>query len=216
MTGLKPPLRVAVVEDDVTVLSGLVSRLAQCEEIEVTLACSSCQDFLPALPELVCDVLIVDLGLPDGDGRDLIVATKSRHPKVDIMVFTVFGDEKRVIDAIRAGATGYLLKDDSAQELTEAILALRSGQAPISPGIARYLVSALHGESSEVLLECLTPRETDVLRLVAKGLTNREVAKLLGISPNTVASYTKQVYEKLAVSSRNEAVFEATRLGILK
>lgn len=215
MTDHSKPIRIALVEDDQTVLKALTKRLSASERFELVFAGQNCAQYLAALEDLDADVLVTDLGLPDGDGCDLIAATRARHPAIDIMVFTVFGDEQRVVDAIRSGATGYLLKDDTLLEMTEAIVALRQGQAPISPGIARFLVEALHAPS-ESPLEQLTPRETEVLKLAAKGYSNREIAELLELSPHTVASYTKQVYEKLAVSSRNEAVFEATRLGLLR
>jgi len=209
------PIRIALVEDDQTVLKALTERLSASDRFEVVFAGQNCAQYLAALEALDADVLITDLGLPDGDGCSLIAAMRARRPAIDIMVFTVFGDEQRVVDAIRSGATGYLLKDDTLLEMTESIVALRQGQAPISPGIARFLVQALH-TPDESPLEQLTPRETDVLKLTAKGYSNREIAQLLELSPHTVASYTKQIYEKLAVHSRNEAVFEATRLGLLR
>lgn len=207
--------KIALVEDDQTLLQGLTRRLASVDGFDVVLAVETCAAYLDAFAKLSIDLLVTDLGLPDGDGTELIRATVAHNPKIDIMVFTVFGDERRVVDAIRSGATGYLLKDDNALEMQEAIIGLRNGEAPISPGIARFLVNALH-QPSTPLIEPLTPREKEVLAMAAKGYSNREIAELLEISPHTVASYTKQIYEKLAVNSRNEAIFEATRLGVLK
>ncbi len=209
------PIRIALVEDDLSVLRPLSERLIASGRFEVAFAGQTCAQYLSALDGLDADVLITDLGLPDGDGCSLIAATRARRPAIDIMVFTVFGDERRVVDAIRSGATGYPLKDDTLLEMTEAIVALRQGQAPISPGIARFLVQALHAPE-ESLREPLTAREVDVLKLATKGYSNREMAELLELSPHTVASYAKQIYQKLAVNSRNEAVFEATRLGLLR
>ncbi len=207
--------RIALVEDDQTLLQGLVNRLSAISEFDVVVQAGNCEQYLAALEQAEIDLLIADLGLPDGDGLSLIRATVARFPSADIMVFTVFGDEARVVEAIRSGAQAYILKDDNEVEIQQAIAALRNGQAPISPGIARFLIQALQQSHNE-LAEPLTPRQVDVLRLAAKGYANREIAELLEISPHTVASYTKQIYEKLAVSSRNEAIFEATRLGVIR
>ncbi len=196
-------------------LAGMADRLGNVVDFEVALTASNCRDYRSALNSLKVDLLITDLGLPDGDGTELIRETRARWPDVDIVVFTVFGDEARVVQAIRCGATGYLLKDDNENEMLQAIAALRNGEAPISPGIARFLIKALQQPEAE-LEEPFTPREADVLRLAAKGFSNREIADLLEISANTVASHTKQIYQKLAVNSRNEAIYEAMRLGVLR
>lgn len=177
------------------------------------------------------DVLLVDLGLPDGDGTDLIRRAVARRSDCDPLVVTVFGDDRHVVEAIGAGATGYLLKGSAPTELVEVIVALRAGGSPISPGIARRLLRLMQppeaiaataarkqaipvgtpGESARQLTE----READILRLVAKGLPFADVGAALQISPHTVVTHVKKIYRKLAVHSRGEAVFEATQLGIL-
>ena len=215
MQAKQNPVRLAIVEDDAMVLARTVQCLEALDGFAVVIRCGTCAQYMQSLEVTDFDVLLTDLGLPDGDGCQLIRATRARRPEVEIIVLTVFGDEASVVEAIRSGATGYLLKDDNTEEIGRAIGDLRAGLAPISPGIARFLVRALQGaeEAGEIPL---TPREVDVLGLAAKGFSNREIAGLLKISANTVASYTKQIYQKLAVTSRNEAVYEAGRLGILK
>ncbi len=132
------------------------------------------------------------------------------------MVITVFGDERRVIGAIEAGASGYLLKDDSTHELGGAIRLLLDGGSPISPAIARHLIRRLHPPHATHNDSALAPRELEVLSLAAKGFSYAEIAQMLGVTPNTIGSYTKRIYAKLTVTSRAEAVFEASRLGLIR
>jgi DNA-binding NarL/FixJ family response regulator len=174
-------------------------------------------------------VLLVDLQLPDGSGVDLIRAARRIAPQAESMVISVFGDEAHVVTAIEAGATGYLLKDASAEEIAMAITRLLAGEAPISSAIARHLLrrfralpsqapgTAAAAASAAPLARPtpLTPRESEVLALIAKGLSYQRIADTLAMSPNTVTSHIKQIYRKLAVNSRGEAVFEAQQMGLL-
>jgi len=207
-----------IVEDDQATRDSLVRRIgAAGVGLQVALAAGSCAEILKALEDSRLDVLLVDLGLPDGDGVDVIRQVARRWPRVLIMVITVFGDESRVVGAIKAGATGYLLKDDAAEGLAAAIHQMLQGGAPISPGIARHLIRQLRPSAlpaSDIRIS-LSPREIDVLTLASKGYSYAETASALGLSASTVGSYTKTIYEKLAVGSRSEAVFEATRMGLI-
>ncbi len=208
-----------IVEDDEATRASLVRKIeATSPELRVTQAASNCAEILKALEGSRPDVLLVDLGLPDGDGIDVIRVVARRWPRVLMMVITVFGDEARVVGAIKAGAIGYLLKDDAAEGIVAAIGQLLQGGAPISPGIARHLIRQLRPSpelaASSIVVK-LSPRELDVLTLASKGYSYAETASLLGLSTSTVGSYTKTIYEKLAVGSRSEAVYEATRLGLI-
>lgn len=164
-------------------------------------------------------VLLVDLQLPDGSGIDLIRAARRLAPLAESMVISVFGDEAHVVGAIEAGATGYLLKDASGDEIAMAITRLLAGESPISSAIARHLLRrfrAVPGAApAPPVASPLTPREAEVLQLIAKGLSYQRIAQTLGMSPHTVTSHIKQIYRKLAVNSRGEAVFEAQQLGLL-
>ncbi|MBL8323428.1 MAG: response regulator transcription factor [Rubrivivax sp.] len=165
-------------------------------------------------------VLLVDLQLPDGSGIDLIRAARRIAPAAEAMVISVFGDEAHVVTAIEAGATGYLLKDASGEEIAMAIARLLAGEAPISSAIARHLLRRFRAAPAPVpaappAASPLTPRETEVLQLIAKGLSYQRIAAALGMSPNTVTTHIKQIYRKLAVNSRGEAVFEAAQMGLL-
>ncbi len=165
-------------------------------------------------------VLLVDLQLPDGSGIDLIRAARRIAPASESMVISVFGDEAHVVTAIEAGATGYLLKDANGEEIAMAISQLLDGQAPISSAIARHLLKRFRAlptpaPSAPMAASPLTPRETEVLQLIAKGLSYQRIAGVLQMSPNTVTTHIKQIYRKLAVNSRGEAVFEAAQMGLL-
>ena len=163
-------------------------------------------------------VLLVDLQLPDGSGIELIRAARRIAPQSESMVISVFGDEGHVVSAIEAGATGYLLKDASADEIVAAIARLRAGESPISSAIARHLLKRFRvadAPAGASQVSPLTPRENEVLQLIAKGLSYQRIADTLGMSPHTVTTHIKQIYRKLAVNSRGEAVFEAMQLGLL-
>lgn len=168
------------------------------------------------------DVLLVDLGLPDGSGLDVIAAARACLPDCAVMVSTIFGDETHVLRAIEAGAMGYLLKDLSAEELVAEIRSLHAGGSPINPMVARKLLMRQVAQSvkpQEPALEAAVPpsaREAEVLRLVARGYTVDEVAGALGVSPHTVQTFVRRIYTKLQVNSRAGAVREGARQGWLR
>ena len=156
---------------------------------------------------------LIDLGLPDGSGLRLIERLAPRGTAC--VVATVFDDDAHLFPALRAGATGYVLKDQPAEALAAMLTGIVSGQPPLSPSIARRLLQHFQPAPAAQPSQ-LTPRETEVLRLIAKGLTIAEVGELLGISRHTAADYVKEVYRKLSVGNRAEAALEATRLGLLE
>ncbi len=158
---------------------------------------------------------LIDLGLPDGSGLDLLHQIRSSGASTICVVTTVMGDDASVVGALSAGATGYLLKENPAGILVRQLAQIHMGSPALSPSIARRIMEhfSLTGPAYES--DCpLTDRETDVLTLIARGLRNAEVAEALGLAPMTVASYIKSVYRKLGISSRAEASWHATRLGL--
>jgi DNA-binding NarL/FixJ family response regulator len=168
------------------------------------------------------DVMMIDLGLPDGSGIDLIRRVSERQADADILVVTVFGDEHHVVSSIEAGATGYVLKDSTPADVISCIRLLRAGGSPVSPAVARSVLRAVR-QRSAAAQAAITPeenplssRETEILQLLAKGMSFNEIGEVLAISPHTVTAHIKKIYRKLAVHSRGEAVYEATQMGLLR
>lgn len=210
---------VMVVEDDPAFLTRFCGIVGSNAELELFAAVGDLASARQAMSEAGPDVLLMDLGLPDGSGIDLIQDTARRYPQTDIMVITVFGDEDHVLASIEAGATGYILKDSLPVEVVQLIKQLRAGGSPISPVIARQLLKRLKpaGTTPSTVAQGtpLSPRETEILGLVAKGFSFGEIAKLLNMSQHTVVAHVKKIYQKLAVHSRGEAVYEAGKMGLI-
>jgi DNA-binding NarL/FixJ family response regulator len=166
---------------------------------------------------------LVDLGLPDGRGEELLKALSRSNPGAELLVFTVFGDESRLIGAIEAGATGYVLKGCTTDELIEAIEQIQQGGAPISALLARLLLKRFRGvqDSQPTPLESgpdsglLSERETDVLKLLAQGYVTKEIARKLNISGHTVGSHIKNLYRKLSAHTRVQVVRIAQERGLV-
>jgi len=208
---------VLIVEDDAAFRSRFVGILNDAADYHVLADVGTASEGIAALDRQPPDVLLVDLGLPDASGIDVIRHAAKAVPQCESMVVTVFGDEAHVLASIEAGATGYLLKDASADQFLASIRELVSGGSPISPVIARGLLrrfvpNPLVPHSTETNL---SDREREILKLVAKGFNFAEIGKLVGISPHTVTSHVKKIYRKLAVHSRGEAVYEAQKMGLL-
>ncbi len=209
---------ITLVEDDVPTRQRLVAALTE-SGYTVLADVGNCALARAALSERAPDVLLVDLGLPDGSGLELIAQSRQQHPDTEIMVITVFGDERHVLAAIEAGAGGYLLKDGTTDHIGRSVQQLLEGGSPISASIARHLLRRLAPAQAPTEQDPqlqLTQREAEVLTLVSKGYAYAEIADALGVTVNTVASHVKQIYRKLSVHSRSEAVFEAVQRGLLK
>ncbi len=223
----EPDIRVLIVEDDPATRGRLTQALGGQSGICVAAACGDRHGALAWLAANEPDVLLSDLGLPDGSGIDVIREARSRYPRCDCMVITMFGDEANVLASIAAGASGYLLKDETDDNVRAAVLALRAGGSPMSPVIARKVITQLRGAGGPPTPSrsqgpepgsgvTLSARETEVLDLISRGYTYAETAGHLSISVHTVQAHIKNIYGKLAVNSRTEAVFEAHKLGLLK
>ncbi|HLS56446.1 MAG TPA: response regulator transcription factor [Zeimonas sp.] len=234
--------RVLIVEDEPTFQRRLSEAVQADPQLHLLALVSSGAAAKALLDAQAPDVMLVDLGLPDVDGLDVIRHAARHRPACDVMVVTVFGDEAHLMASIAAGATGYLLKDASNERIAAAIHELRAGGAPISPGLARRVLAQLrvgHGANAGAPAASappaapgasgepsspgapasvdspLTERETEILRMIAKGLSFDTVAGVLGISAHTVVTHVKKIYRKLAVHSRGEAVYEAGQMGLL-
>ncbi|TCJ15549.1 response regulator transcription factor [Parasulfuritortus cantonensis] len=161
------------------------------------------------------DIALIDLGLPDGSGVEIIELIQRRFPATLCVVASIYDDDGHVFPALRAGARGYLLKDQPIDRIVEALSGIAAGQPPLSPAIARRMLAFFRPEVAQAADSALTGRETEVLRLIAKGMTQAETARLLGISQHTVAGYVKELYRKLNVSSRAEAALRARDMGLV-
>jgi len=224
------PIRVLLVDDDEQIQENLKQAIKQDDRLELLGQCHSLGEALAALEELKPDVALVDLGLPDGNGLDLIKHIHQHRPDCESMVLTVLADEGHVIACIEAGATGYLTKDTHIPDIVERLKQLRAGGSPISPLIARRLLNRFRGTLAPIEpslhgmelapgrhkdIPPLSEREREVLELVAKGFMQAEIAAMMGLSINTVSTYVKRIYKKLAVNSRTSAVHKASALGLI-
>ena len=163
------------------------------------------------------DIALVDLGLPDGSGIELIELMSRTAAHTRTIVTTIYDDDAHLFPALRAGAQGYLLKDQSVEEASRLLEGIAKGQPPLSPGIARRILLSFQPSSgrTDLALPELSTREREVLRLISKGLTLAETARLLELSRHTVGDYVKDIYRKLNVSSRAEAAVSAQQLGLV-
>lgn len=212
------PIPVLVIEDDPVTREALIGKVAKDPGLRVCGAAGDVAAGRRLIEAGEARVALMDLGLPDGDGTDLIREATGRTPPMEVMVITVFGDERHVVRAIEAGATGYLLKDAEADSIARSIHDLLAGGSPISTSIARYLLRRFRREAPPASSEPaahLTPREMEVLEVVSRGYSNAEIGRLLELSLHTVNSHIKSIYRKLAVRSRSEAVFEAVQQGLI-
>jgi DNA-binding NarL/FixJ family response regulator len=213
-------ITVLLVEDDAPTLWRLQDALAKAG-FEVT-AAATLAEARACLPDRGGPkVLLTDLQLPDGHGVELIRETRQRFPETEIMVISNLGDEESVISAITVGATGYLLKDAFPTDIAATVRDLVAGHSPISASIARFIVrrTQSHAEpppGPPLDTVKLTPREIDILWGIAKGFSYAEIAGHLGLSRQTVPGHIKNIYRKLEVHTRGEAVFEALQQGLIR
>jgi len=209
------PRQVLVVDDDAAARDWLQAAVRQAfPEAKVTVA-GSLREGRVALRAVSPDLALIDLDLPDGSGVSLIeVLARPPHRTISV-VSTVFADDQHLFPALRAGAAGYLLKDESIERLAELLVHTVQGKPPLSASIAVRLLGYFH-EPDAPATTSLTQREQEVLTLLAKGLTISDVAQALAITTNTAASYTKSLYRKLDVTNRAEATLEATRRGLIR
>jgi DNA-binding NarL/FixJ family response regulator len=231
-------IKVMVVEDQPQILKQQLKILGESQEVEVVgtaLSGEAALDYLAANqsnPPKWPDVILEDLGLPRMTGIEVTREVKKRWPKIEVLIFTIFDEEEKVIDAVKAGASGYLLKGTTADKIVEAIREVKAGGSVIQPNLARRLLQHFKvPESADAPVEKLQPpagyreepptrplteREIEILRLIAKGLSNNEAARVLTLSRATVRTHLEHIYEKLEVTNRVEAVTEGLRKGLIE
>lgn len=216
-------IKVILVENDAEVRLRLQRTLEGLADIHLIGAATTKREADLLIAQFPFQMLIADLDLPDGFGLDLIRKTAAEHPQVDIMVLADSNDDPHVVSAIESGATGYVLKDKIETNLVSAIRLLAAGGSPVSPSVAKSVLRALRtytNHSIEKNITSLQPnplseRETEILQLLAKGMSFSEIGEILTISPHTVTAHIKKIYRKLQVHSRGEAVYEAAQMGLI-
>lgn len=216
---------VLVVEDNKDVRARICAAIESDEELTVWGEAATVKQASQLLEFDLPEIALIDLGLPDGGGETIIAWLRKHAPNVETLVLTVFGDERHVISAIQSGASGYLLKGDTAESLSENIKLVLQGESPISPAVARHILNSTRkvpereskNEKPDLRLEKpkLTPAEIEILNYIAKGFTGPEIAELTGRSVSTVPVHVRNIYKKLSVNGRGEAVFQAMQLGII-
>lgn len=234
---------VVLVEDNELLRTQFSSYVEASSDFELLASVGTVSEAIAAINAVAPDVVLTDLGLPDGNGHDVIRHAMATRADCMVLVVSAFGDEWNVVSSIEAGAIGYVLKDATGDAFLSAVRDVAAGGAPISAAIARHVLSRLRlaaapalptpdtptahetasaSETSEAEMSVaealkvgLTERELEVLSLTAKGYNFPEIGRLLGVSTETIKTHIKRVYHKLAVHTKNEAVFEAQRLGLI-
>jgi len=209
------PIRLLIVEDQPGILAKQKRLLETYEELEVVGTARDGTLALELIETLKPDVVLLDLGLPDMDGIQVTRKVRGAHPSVEVLIYTIFDEEERVLQAVRAGASGYLLKGTPADRVVEAVQEVHQGGSVIQPRLARRLLRHFQTVQDPDAPR-LTPRETEILQVIAKGLSNRDAGDTLGVSRATVRTHLEHIYAKLEVSNRTEAVTEAIRRGIIE
>jgi DNA-binding NarL/FixJ family response regulator len=224
-------IRVLVVEDQTKILRNQLKLLEGIKEIAIVGTALSGEAALEEAARLKPDVLLLDLGLPRMSGIDVTRQIKATQPGIEILIFTIFDEEDKVLDAVRAGASGYLLKGTPADKIVEAIKEVHAGGTVIQPNLARRLLkhfrvpeagaapepAATTGSppAAEPEVRPLSEREKEILQLIAKGVSNSEAARLLNVSKATIRTHLEHIYQKLEVTNRVEAVTEGIRKGLI-
>lgn len=224
-------IRIAIVEDQPEFMQALIGMVEDEPDMELAGFATTLRDSLALIAQgAAADVLVVDLGLPDGSGIDIIRAASRHWPSCSVLVSSAFIDSANVLGSIEAGAAGYLVKHASPTTLAEELRSVYRGGSPISPQIARQILtrfralppavpvseSVVAPTPAEVLGGRLSPREREVLELITKGFTADEISGFLQVSKHTVLTFIRRIYGKLNVNSRTEAIFEARAQGFLR
>lgn len=224
--------RVVICEDNLPLRKEFDALINGSERYELVGSSAYGLDVMDLLSKIKVDILLLDLQLPDTHGIEVLKHKQRVQPQCEALIVTVFGDEQSVLNAIEAGATGYVLKDEPGAQLLDAMDELLRGGSPITPSIARLMLRRLQPQATIAPAASLTTgtwneflpaqlpfhwseREDEVLTYVAKGYSVQEVADLLSLSANTIKTHVRRIYKKLSVTSRSEALHEARALGLL-
>jgi DNA-binding NarL/FixJ family response regulator len=204
-------ISIAIVEDLDVVRNGLKDFISLSTDFLVVGSYKSGEEALQKLPDSKPDIVIMDINLPGMNGIECIRQVKDKSPLTQFMMFTVYENDDKVFEALKAGASGYLLKNTGLLQIAESVKELHEGGSPMSANIARKMVNLVRGDSDKKtpFLDLLSPREKEILQLLAKGLLYKEIAEQLNITTGTVRIHIHKIYEKLHVQNRTEAINKA-------
>ncbi len=208
------PIRLLLVDDHEMVRSGLRTFLELQEDMEVVGEAASAEQALALVPAVTPDIVLLDLVLPGMSGVDAVGHLRADHPTVKIVALTSFAGQDLVLPAVRAGVSGYLLKDVGPAELADALRVVHSGGSPLHPQVAATVMASVAPHDGPE--PPLTPREREVLRLVARGLSNRLIARELALAEKTVKTHMSSILAKLGVADRTQAALYAVRSGLVE
>ena len=217
---MSTPIRVLIADDQKVVREGLTMVLGLLRDVEVVGAAADGNEAVALAGDLHPDIVLMDLRMPRCDGVEATRILRERQPGTKVVVLTTYADDRSVLDALRAGARGYLTKDAGGTEIRQALQQVLDDQAVIDPAVQRHLVEAIAGAPAEDppppprLPDGLTPREAEVLRLIATGLSNSEIAEHLVISEGTVKSHINRLLMKIHARDRGQAVAYAYQHGL--
>jgi DNA-binding NarL/FixJ family response regulator len=210
----RPPISVVIADDHEVVRRGLSMMIEDEPDMTLLGTASSGREALAVVAATQPNVLLLDIQLPDGDGITVAGQLHAQHPQLVILMLTSFSDDARIYAALRAGASGYLLKEMSGDALVAAIRGAARGEPQLHPKIARRLMD--RAQPAEDPLAVLSPREHDVLRWIARGLSNKEIALATDLTELTVKSYVREILSKLQVADRTQAALLAVRYGLIR
>ena len=213
-------IKVLLVDDHTVVLKGLAFFLSMQEDLELVGEANNGKEALKKVGEAQPDIVLMDLYMPEMDGIEATSCIKKEYPNVKVLVLTSFSDQAHVLPALKAGASGYILKDIEPDQLVEAIRSAYKGNIQLHPDIASALLSQTlpqeeKQESSNIHVDVLTARENEVLQLLAKGMSNKEIASVLVITEKTVKAHVSSILGKLNLSDRTQAALYAVKNGIV-
>ena len=200
--------KIAIVEDSKTTREGLERIINLSSDYKCVCACTTAEDALRELPPLKPEIVLMDIQLPGMSGIECVGRLKELLPDVQVIMLTVYADPDRIFSAIRAGASGYLLKRSASERLFQSIREVQSGGAPMSGSIARKVFGYFQNQQPSAEAEKLSTREREILELIISGLSNKEIASRLSVSVSTLRWHLKQIYKKLHVHSRVEVVLK--------
>lgn len=200
-------LTICIIEDIPEINEGLVDLLEKDERFSIIGNFSTAEKAMEELPNLMPDIVISDINLPNKSGIDALKYIKNLHPQIQFIMFTIYEDSDQVFDALKSGASGYILKNTTPSKIIESIIELSEGGSPMSPSIARKVINTFNSSNSSSTVEdLLTQREFEIIKLLSKGFLYKEIADQLFISISTVKRHINHIYEKLQVQNKTEAV----------